>query len=64
MLTLRVRVRDANGQLLQTLKTFSNQQAPPDFTLRSFKSDLIQGRHEPDRARGGGRQRIDHVIRR
>ena len=41
---LRVRVRSANGQLLQTLTTFSNQQAAPGFTLRGFDLTDFRGR--------------------
>jgi hypothetical protein len=41
---LRVRIRDANGQLLQTLKTFSNLQAAPGYTLQSLDLTAFKGR--------------------
>jgi hypothetical protein len=41
---LRVRMRDANGQLLQTLKTFSNQNAISGFALQSLDITAFRGR--------------------
>jgi len=41
---LRVRVRDADGTLLKTLKSFSNQDAAPGFALQSFDLSAYKGR--------------------
>lgn len=41
---LRVRVRDADGRLLQTLATFSNLQAAAGFTLQSLNLTAFRGR--------------------
>lgn len=42
---LRVRVRNANGQLLETLKTVSNLNAAPGYILHSL--DLTQFKERP-----------------
>lgn len=41
---LRVRVRDANGQLLTTLKVYSNLQAAPGFALQTLSLTQFKGR--------------------
>jgi hypothetical protein len=41
---LRVRVRDADGTLLKTLKTFSNQHSAPGFALQAFDLSAYKGR--------------------
>jgi hypothetical protein len=37
-------VRDADGTLLKTLKSFSNQDAAPGFALQSFDLSAYKGR--------------------
>ena len=41
---LRVRVRDANGQLLTTLKVYSNLQAEPGYALQTLSLTQFKGR--------------------
>ncbi len=41
---LWLRIRGTNGQILQTLKIFSNQQAAPGFVLQSFNLTAYKGR--------------------
>lgn len=41
---LTVRIRDSNGQLLQTLKTFSNQDAAPGFATYALNLTAFHGR--------------------
>jgi hypothetical protein len=41
---LTIRVRDANGQLLKTLRTFSNQNAAPGYSLQTFDLTAFKGK--------------------
>ncbi len=41
---LRVRVRDANGQLLTTLEAYSNLQAAAGYTLQTSSLTQFKGR--------------------
>lgn len=41
---LRVRVRDANGTLIKTVRTYSNQNSAPGFSLQAFDLSAFKGR--------------------
>ena len=41
---LTVRIRDSNGTLLQTLKTFSNQEAAPGFATHALNLTAFRGK--------------------
>ena len=46
---LTVRIRDSNGTLLQTLKTFSNQEAAPRIRDTRTEPDRVSWQVDPDR---------------